>query len=51
MIQAIIYNKQITPNRKKLKQARNTFYYIVRKTKRECWQNFLESKEESLDLT
>ncbi len=37
---------QITPNREKLKQARNAFYRFVRKAKRECWQNFLEGTEE-----
>ncbi len=37
---------QVTPNREKLKQARNAFYHIVRKAKRECWQDFLEGKEE-----
>ena len=42
---------QITPNREKSKQARNAFYRIVRKAKRECWQNFLKDKEESLDPT
>ena len=40
---------QVTPNREKLKQARNMFYRLVRKAKRECWQNFLEGKEETLD--
>ena len=37
---------KITPDREKFKQARNTFYRIVRKAKRKCWQNFLEGKEE-----
>ena len=36
-----------TLDREKLKQARNTFYHIVRKAKRECWQNFLEEIEKS----
>ena len=40
---------QVTPNREKLKQARNMFYRLVRKAKRECWQNFLEGEEETLD--
>ena len=30
-----------------MKQARNVFYRIVRKAKRECWQNFLEGTEKS----
>ena len=42
---------QITPNREKLKQAQNAFHRIVRKAKRECWQNFLEGEEELLDPT
>lgn len=28
------------PNREKLKQTQNVFYYIVRKTKSKYWQNF-----------
>ena len=40
---------QITPNREKSKQARNAFYRIVRKAKRECWQNFLEGEEKTVD--
>ena len=36
---------KISPNRKKLKQARNAFYHIVRRVKRECWQNFLLGEE------
>ena len=38
---------QTTLDREKLKQARNAYYRIVRKAKRECWQNFLEGTEES----
>ena len=38
---------QTTPNKEKLKQVRNAFYCIVRKAKRECWQNFLKGTEES----
>ena len=38
---------QTTLDRKKLKQARNIYYRVVRKAKRECWQNFLEGREES----
>ena len=41
---------KIIPNREKLKQARNVFYRIVRKAKRECWQKFLEGIEESSNL-
>jgi hypothetical protein len=37
----------------KLKAARNNYYYIVRKEKRECWKAYLEGenldKENSLD--
>lgn len=40
---------KITPDRERFKKARNKFYRIVRKTKRECWQNFLEGKEEISD--
>ncbi len=29
----------------KLKQARNTYYRIIRKAKRECWQNFLQGQD------
>ena len=38
---------KITPNREKLKQARNIFYRTVRKAKRKCWQNFLGGIEPS----
>lgn len=41
--------EKITPNREKLKQAQNAFYRIVCKAKKEYWQNFLESMEESSD--
>ncbi len=42
---------KITPDREKFKQARNAFYRIVRKAKRECWQNFLEGEEEISDTS
>ena len=43
-----------TPStRNRLKIARNNYYYIVRKEKRKCWQNFLQGStdilEENLD--
>lgn len=38
--------EKITSDREKPKQARNAFYRIVRKAKKECWQNFLKSIEE-----
>ncbi len=41
---------KIISNRVKLKQAKNTFYCIVRKAKKEYWQNFLEDIEESSNL-
>lgn len=41
--------EKITPDRKKFKKARNTFYRIVRKAKREYRQNFLEREEEISD--
>lgn len=28
-----------------LRQARNTYYHIIRKAKRECWQNFLQGRD------
>ena len=37
---------KVTLDREKLKQARNAFYRIVRRAKRECWQKFLEGEEE-----
>ena len=36
----------MTPSREKLKQARNAFYRLVRRVKRECWQKFLMGDEE-----
>ena len=36
-------------DRKRLKKAQNIFYCLICKVKRECWQNFLEGKEETLD--
>lgn len=30
-----------------LKQTRKTYYHIIRKAKRECWQNFLQSQDTS----
>lgn len=41
--------KKITPNREKLKQARNAIYCIVYEVKKECWQNFLQGIEKSSD--
>ena len=41
--------EKITLDKEKFKQARNAFYRIVRKAKRECWQNFLEGEEEISD--
>ena len=38
-----------SPNIEKLKKAQNAFYHLIHKVKRECWQNFLEGKEETLD--
>lgn len=38
-----------SPDREKLKKARNVFYCLVRKAKRECWQSFLEGEEDILD--
>ena len=35
----------MTPNREKLKQARNVFYHLIRRVKRECWQKFLMGDE------
>jgi hypothetical protein len=32
--------------KRELKLARNNYYYIVRKGKKECWQNFLQGAEE-----
>ena len=32
---------KVIPDKKKLKQARNAFYRLVRRVKRECWQRFL----------
>lgn len=40
---------KITPDREKFKQARNAFYRIMRKVKRECWQEFLEREEGDSD--
>ena len=39
----------ITPDTFKLKQARNLFYRVIRKAKRQCWQNFLQGKEINSD--
>ena len=38
-----------SPDREKLKKARNAFYRLVRKAKRKCWQRFLEGEENILD--
>jgi hypothetical protein len=35
--------------KRELKLARNNYYYIVRKEKRECWQKFLQGAEEILE--
>ena len=35
----------VTPDTVKLKQARNLFYRVVRKAKRQCWQNFLQGED------
>ena len=35
-----------SPDREKVKQARNTFYHTVRRVKRECWQKFLLGEKE-----
>lgn len=42
-----------TPNRAKLKKAQNLFYRVIRKAKRQCWQDFLqgEEKRDNMDLT
>lgn len=40
----------MTPNSEKLKQVQNTFYYIVQRVKRECWQKFLAGDDE-LDIS
>lgn len=37
----------MTPNREKLKQARNAFYDLVQRVKIECWQKFLIRDEET----
>jgi hypothetical protein len=34
--------------KERLKQARNNYYYIMRKEKREYWQKFLEGLTEIL---
>ena len=43
--------RKSTPDKEKLKQAQNQFYHIIRKAKRECWQNFLEAIDESSNHT
>ena len=35
--------------KRELKRARNNYYYIVRKEKRECWQKFLQGAKEVLE--
>ncbi len=40
---------KITPDRERFKKARNDFYRIVHKAKRECWQNLLEGEDEISD--
>jgi hypothetical protein len=46
-------NYRTTPNipliKERLKQARNNYYHIVRKEKRECWQKFLKGSTEILE--
>jgi hypothetical protein len=32
-----------------LKSARNNYYYVVKKEKRQCWQKFLEGAKEVLE--
>lgn len=39
----------VTPNKTKLKQARNLYYRIVRKAKRQCWQSFLQGEDKDLN--
>ena len=41
--------RHISQDREKLKKARNAFYRLIHRAKKECWQNFLESEEETLD--
>ena len=41
--------EQILPDRKRLKKARNAFYCLIRKVKREYQQNFLESEKKILE--
>ncbi len=42
--------RHTSPNRERLKKARNAFYRLICKAKRECWQRFLEGEEETLEL-
>ena len=32
---------------KQLKKARNTYYHVIRKAKRECWQSFLQGEKDN----
>lgn len=43
--------EKVTPDAAKFKQARNLFYRIIRKTKREYWQRFLQGGEEQENIT
>ncbi len=40
---------QTTPDKEKLIQSQNQFYCVVRKAKRECWQNFLKNEKKNQD--
>jgi hypothetical protein len=42
-------NRGSTRLKRELNLARNNYYYIVRKEKRECWQKFLQGAEEILE--
>ena len=34
-------------NQDELKKARNTYYHVIRKAKRVCWQNFLQGQDKT----
>lgn len=35
---------------KELKKVRNAYYHIIRKAKRQCWQDFLQGEKENMEV-
>lgn len=44
-----IYKKE-SRYKNELRQAWNTYYHIIKKAKKECWQNFLQGRDTTLGI-